>query len=152
MSFRVVTKNSVTVSASPYRLLYREREVTWANDFLDAQRLRQLSLRSLRAYAFDLLHAARWFQTKRHSLARLNQSLLLQYVHDQLQHPPQPTAQTVNHRLAVLRCLYRFHYGREIPGKTSFRAVTFLIRLSATATVAPGRGSLLPCACGSRAG
>ena len=86
MSFRVVTKNSVTVSASPYRLLHREREVTWANDFLDAQRLRQLSLRSLRAYAFDLLHAARWFQTKRHSLARLNQSLLLQYVHDQLQH------------------------------------------------------------------
>ena len=121
MSVRVVTKNSVTASASPYRLLDREREVAWANDFLDAQRLRQLSLRSLRAYAFDLLHAARWFQTKRQSLARLNQSLLLQYVHDQLQHPPQPSAQTVNHRLAVLRCLYRFHYGREIPGKTSFR-------------------------------
>ena len=121
MSFRVVTKNSVTASASPYRLLDREREVAWANDFLDAQRLRQLSLRSLRAYAFDLLHAARWFQTKRHSLARLNQSLLLQYVHDQLQHPPQPTAQTINHRLAVLRCLYRFHYGKEIPGKPSFR-------------------------------
>jgi integrase/recombinase XerD len=121
MSFRVVTKNSVTASASPYRLLDREREVAWANDFLDAQRLRQLSLRSLRAYAFDLLHAARWFQSKRLSLARLNQSLLLQYVHDQLQHPPQPSAQTVNHRLAVLHCLYRFRYGTEIPGKPSFR-------------------------------
>jgi len=121
MSFRVVTRNSMTASASLYRLLDRDREVAWANDFLDAQRLRQLSLHSLRAYAFDLLHVARWFQTKRHSRARLNQSLLLQYVHDQLQHPPQPTAQTINHRLAVLRCLYRFHYGREIPGKPSFR-------------------------------
>ena len=49
----------------PYRLLDdRGREVLWANEFLDAQRLRQL--RSLRAYAFDLLHAARWFQAKRH--------------------------------------------------------------------------------------
>jgi integrase len=29
---------------------------------------------------------------------------------------PKPTPQTINHRLGVLRCLYRFHYGREIPG------------------------------------
>lgn len=122
MSFRVVAKNSMPASASPYRLLDdRGREVSWANDFLDAQRVRQLSLRSLRAYAFDLLYAARWFKGKRHSLAGMNQSLLLQYVGDQLDRTPQPTPQTVNHRLAVLRCLYRFHYGKEIPGKTSFR-------------------------------
>src|SRR5215469_8301483 len=31
-----------------------------------------------------------------------------------------PNLQTINHRLGVLRCLYRFHYGREIPGKPSF--------------------------------
>jgi hypothetical protein len=36
------------------------REITWANVFLDAQRVRQLSLRSLRAYGYDLLHFARW--------------------------------------------------------------------------------------------
>jgi integrase/recombinase XerD len=129
MTFHVGAKNSVPASASPYRLLdNRGREVLWANAFLDAQRLRQLSLRSLRAYAFDLLHAARWFQAKRHSLARLNQALLLQYVHDQQQTVPQPTPQTINHRLGVLRCLYRFHYGREIPGKPSFRC-TYSIRL-----------------------
>ena len=129
MSFRVVAKNSMPASASPYRLLDdRGREVIWANEFLDAQRLRQLSLRSLRAYAFDLLHAARWFQAKRHSLARLNQALLLHYVHDQLQNAPPPTPQTINHRLGVLRCLYRFHYGREIPGKPSFRR-TYTTRL-----------------------
>ncbi|PYY11786.1 MAG: hypothetical protein DMG69_03080 [Acidobacteria bacterium] len=122
MSFHVVTKNSLPASASPYRLQDdRGREIAWTNQFLDAQKLRQLSLRSLRAYAFDLLHAARWFQAKRHSLAQLTQALLLQYVHDQLQDPPQPTPQTINHRLGVLRCLYRFHYGREIPGKPAFR-------------------------------
>ena len=32
--------------------------------FLDAQHLRQLSLRSLRAYAYDLLHFARWLQAR----------------------------------------------------------------------------------------
>ena len=121
MSFRVVVNNSLPASASPYRLVDdRGRELTWANQFLDAQRLRQLSLRSLRAYAFDLLHAARWFQAHRHSLAQLNQSRLLDYVRHQLQHPPQPTPQTINHRLGVLRCLYRFHYGKELPGKALF--------------------------------
>ena len=30
-----------------------------------------------------------------------------------------PTPQTVNHRLGVVRCLFRFHYGREIPAGDS---------------------------------
>jgi integrase/recombinase XerD len=122
MSFRLVVKKSVPASASPYRLLDEGgHEVAWANQFLDAQKLRQLSLRSLPAYAFDLLHLARWFAATHHSLRRLNQSLLLQYVRDQLDHPPQPTPQTVNHRLCVLRSLYRFHSGHEIPGKAHFQ-------------------------------
>jgi len=53
---------SVPASACPYRLLdERGQEIAWANAFLDAQRIRQLSLRSLRVYAFDLLHFARWW-------------------------------------------------------------------------------------------
>lgn len=117
MSFRLVLQNAAA-SASPYRLLDPQgREVAWANDFLDAQRVRQLSLRSLRAYGYDLLHLARWLQqTRRLSLAELNESFLLDYVRCQLDHVPKPTPQTINHRLGVLRCLYRFHYGREIPG------------------------------------
>src|SRR5208283_2578966 len=122
MSFRLVMQNSLPASASPYRLLdHCDREVAWANQFLDAQKLRQLSLRSLRAYAYDLLHLARWFKATRHSLSQLNQSLLLQYVRYQLDHPPQPTPQTVNHRLCVLSSLYRFHCGHEIPGKAHFQ-------------------------------
>jgi len=121
MSVRLVVKNSLPASASPYRLLDdRGSELAWANEFLDAQKVRQLSLRSLRAYAYDLLHLARWFKTTRHSLGRLNQSLLLEYVRHQLEQQPSPTPQTINHRLCVLRCLYRFHYAQEIPGKPLF--------------------------------
>ena len=122
MSVRLLLNNSVPASTSPYRLVdNRNREIAWANEFLDAQKLRQLSVRSLRAYGFDLLHLARWLQAKRHSLAHLNQSLQLQYVRDQLDHPPQPTPQTINHRLCVLGALYRYHYGQEIPGKAPFQ-------------------------------
>ena len=121
MSVRLVMKNSLPASASPFRLRDDHgREIAWANQFLDAQQVRQLSLRSLRAYAYDLLHLARWFQTTRHSLARLTQSLLLDYVRHQLDQQPSPTPQTINHRLCVLRCLYRFHYAQEIPGKPLF--------------------------------
>ena len=39
----------------------------------------------------------------------------MDYVRHQLSQRPQPTPQTVNHRLTVIRCVYRFHYGQEIP-------------------------------------
>ena len=117
MTFQLILKSSSPPSASPYRLLDEKgRELTWANAFLDAQRLRQLSLRSLRAYGYDLLHLARWLHHTRHSLAKISHSLLLDYVRYQLDQLPKPTPSTINHRLGVLNCLYRFHYGREIPG------------------------------------
>ena len=44
----------------PYRLLDEQGQaIAWVKDFLDAQHIRQLSPRSLRAYAYDLLHFAR---------------------------------------------------------------------------------------------
>jgi hypothetical protein len=52
-------QSTAPASASPYRLVGDQHQViTWANDFLDAQRIRQLSLRSLRDYGDDLLHFA----------------------------------------------------------------------------------------------
>jgi site-specific recombinase XerD len=118
MKLTLVHRPSVPPSASPYRLLdERGHELVWANAFLDAQRIRQLSLRSLRAYGFDLLHFARWWGPK--NLADLTESTLLDYVRHQLDQQPMPTPQTVNHRLVVVRCLYRFHYGRDIPAGAS---------------------------------
>jgi len=44
MKLAVVHRPSLPASASPYRLLdEQQQEVAWANAFLDAQRLRQLS-------------------------------------------------------------------------------------------------------------
>jgi len=124
MKLRLVCQPSVPASASPFRLVDdRDQEVTWANAFLDAQRIRQLSLRSLRAYGYDLLHFARWWlQAPLRPLSELTESTLLDYVRDQLDREPKPTSQTVNHRLDVLRSLYRFHHGCAIPaGQSHFQ-------------------------------
>src|SRR6266481_9691668 len=129
MTFRLILRNSSPPSVSPYRLLGEQnRELAWANAFLDAQRVRQLSLRSLRAYGYDLLHLARWLHLTRHPLAKINQSLMLDYVRYQLDQLPKPTPSTINHRLGVLHCLYRFHYGREIPGGKSHFQHTYTTR------------------------
>jgi hypothetical protein len=66
--------------------------------FPRCQRIRQLSLRSLRAYAYDLLHFARWFQHPPRPLSQISQSTLLDYVRHPLDQQPPPTPQTVNHR------------------------------------------------------
>jgi integrase/recombinase XerD len=117
MNLALVHQPAIPASASPYRLVdHQEQEITWANDFLDAQRIRQLSLRSLRAYGYDLLHFARWrLQHPSRTLLEMDESTLLEYVRDQLNEEPKPTPQTINHRLAVLRSLYRFHSGHPLP-------------------------------------
>jgi site-specific recombinase XerD len=121
MTYHLVHRPGSPASASPYRLLNSwKRELDWANHFLDAQRIRGLSLCSLRTYAYDLLHFARWWAaSSRRPLADITHSTLLEYVRFQLDCIPKPTPQTVNHRLTVLRRLYRFHQGREIPGERS---------------------------------
>jgi site-specific recombinase XerD len=123
MNLTLVHRPAVPASASPYRLLDEQgQEVAWANAFLDAQRIRQLSLPSLRAYAYDLLHFARWFQDPPRPLSEITESTLLDYVRHQLDQQPKPTPRTVNHRLGVVHCLYRFHYGRAIPaGQSHFQ-------------------------------
>lgn len=130
MKLTLVHQFTVPASASPYRLQDESgQEIVWANAFLDAQRIRQLSLRSLRAYAYDLLHFARWWGHRpSQALAEITESTLLDYVRHQLDQETQPTPQTVNHRLGVVHCLYRFHYGRQIPAGQSHFQRTYTTR------------------------
>jgi integrase/recombinase XerD len=126
MKLSVLYQPSIRTSASPYRLVDEQgREVSWANDFLDAKHLLQRSPRSLRAYAFGLLHFARWAQSAAQQLPRqlvaLNASILRAYLRFQLQQQPSPAPQTINHRLDLLRALYRFHFATEIPGEDRFQ-------------------------------
>src|SRR5258708_5220071 len=117
MNLSLVHRPAIPASVSPYRLVdHLGQEITWVNDFLDPQRIRQLSLRSLRAYGYDLLHFARWcLQHSSPTLLEMDESTLLNYVRDQLNEDPKPTPQTINHRLAVLRSLCRFHSGHPLP-------------------------------------
>lgn len=123
MKLSVVYQSSLSASNSPYRVCDKEgRELHWANAFLDGQRLRQLSLWSLRIYAYDLLDFARWLEPRHQPLAEITESTLVDYVRSQLEQDPKPTPQTVNHRLGTVRCCYRFHTGQEIPsGQAHFQ-------------------------------
>lgn len=116
-SFRLVNDRSAQASVSPYRILDAQgRPVGWINDFLDAQHIRGLSLPSLRAYGYDLLNFARWWlRRSRRLLSALDESRLLDYVRYQLESGRKPSAPTVNHRLVVVRALYRFYFLKEIP-------------------------------------
>lgn len=122
MKLSVAYLPSTRNSASPYRLLDElGQEVAWANRFLDSKRLLGRSPRSLRAYAFDLLHFARWAADHAHQpLSDLTEDVLQEYVRHQLDHAPPPAAPTINRRLGVLRALYRFHFARDIPGSERF--------------------------------
>lgn len=123
MKLSVIYQPSLPASATPYRLRAEDGgELDWANAFLDAQRLRQLSPRSLRIYAYDLLDFARWFAPLHQPLAKITESTIVDYVRHQLEQDPKPRPQTVNHRLGTVRCCYRFHTGQEIPaGKVHFQ-------------------------------
>lgn len=116
MNLSVRYHSTLPTSASPYRLIAEDgQEVAWANDFLDAQRIRQLSLRSIRAYAYDLLHFARWWlQRGSPPLLEMTESTVVAYVRDQLSQEPQPAPQSINHRLGTFRSWYRFHAGRPL--------------------------------------
>jgi site-specific recombinase XerD len=127
MKLSVVYLPAACNSVSPYRLLDEHgREVVWVNAFLDAKHLLQHSPRSLRAYAFGLLHFARWAQAAADAqpprqLVELNDASLRDYLRFQLQQQPCPAPQTINYRLDLLRVLYRFHFACEIPGEARFQ-------------------------------
>jgi site-specific recombinase XerD len=117
-SFRLVHNRSGPASVCPYCILdAKDESVRWINDFLDAQHLRNLSIRSLRSYGYDLLNFVRWWLrgSRRPSLSTLNELRLLDYVRYQLESEPKPSPPTVNHRLVVVRSLYRFYYQKEVP-------------------------------------
>jgi site-specific recombinase XerD len=96
------------------------QEVAWANRFLDSKRILQRSPRSLRAYAFDLLHFARWALDPPRPLPDLTEAAIEEYLRHQLEQQPPPAASTVNRRLARVRALFRFHFGCDIPGSDRF--------------------------------
>src|SRR5260370_13172956 len=114
MTIRLLYQESPSQSA--YRLVYEHgQEIDFATSFLDALHLRFYSPRSLRIYAYDLVHFTRWWLPQQPaSIAALTPQTLSAYVRHQLAEQPPPAPATINHRLTVLRCLYRFHTQQEL--------------------------------------
>src|SRR6516225_6236145 len=80
MKLSVIYQLTLPASNSPYRVCNEDGgEIEWANAFLDSQRLRQLSLRSLRIYSYDLLNFARWFGPQHRLLAAITESTIVDY-------------------------------------------------------------------------
>jgi len=99
-----------------YRLVdARQRPIVQANRFLTAVALRGLARATVRAYGFDLVTLYRWLDRRRHTLASLSGSNLLQYIAAQRLTGAQPT--TINRRLTTARLLYRFCTGNDIGAK-----------------------------------
>jgi integrase/recombinase XerD len=106
---------------SPYRLRDAEgQEVETVNEFLDAQATRGLSSRSLQTYGYSLLNFWRWFHGVDTELSELSeQQVFLDYVRFQKSSDVEPAPTTINHRLTVVCCLYRFHFGRDLSDRTA---------------------------------
>ncbi len=114
-----VVSDSNTPGRSPFRLVDREgREVEAVNQFLDATALRGLSERTLRTYAFALLSVWKWMVESDAAIAELDETRLAEYIRhlqEAVREGKAPAPRSINLRLVVLRSLYRFHSGRDLP-------------------------------------
>ncbi len=130
--FRVVRDSSNRSGPSPYRLLdFRGQPVLPVNEFLDANAARQFSVLTLRTYAFALRHLWQWLTDEPVALDQLTEAHLVRFLSREAQlglssaRPMSP--RSLNLRLVVLRSLYRFHAGRDLPGgpKTPVEPIAF---------------------------
>jgi site-specific recombinase XerD len=107
MKFRLVHQQTSHNAQSPVRVVEQTtgREVGWINRYLDREYVRRLANTSLRAYAYNLLHFVRWWESVYHTgdlrEGDLSESTLLEYVRFQSSQQPRPAPSGINDRVAV---------------------------------------------------
>lgn len=84
------------------------------HEFLSALKVRGLSERTVRAYAYDLLLLYRWMRAEGRSLQRLEARDLFGFIAVQRKAGAEP--RSINRRLTTARLLYRFWLNRELGG------------------------------------
>ena len=106
MNFQVIFLNTAVNGHSPIQVVEQTTGcgVGWINRFLDREYVRRLANKSLRIYAYNLLHFVRWWENVHHTgdiaEADLSESTLLDYLRFQSSQQPQPSASTINDRIA----------------------------------------------------
>jgi integrase/recombinase XerD len=106
MRFHLVYPSTSSKAQSPVRVVEQTgREVGWINRFLDREYVRRLAEKTLRTYAHNLLHFARWWESLHHTgdivEGDLAESTLLDYVRFQSGLQPGPAGSTINDRVAL---------------------------------------------------
>ncbi|HEY3624858.1 MAG TPA: tyrosine-type recombinase/integrase [Terracidiphilus sp.] len=107
MKFCVIYQHTCNAQ-SPVRIAEQttNREIGWTNRYLDREYVRRLGDRTLRAYAYDLLHFVRWWASLHHTgdiqKGDLTESTLLDYLRFQSGLEPLPSGATINARVAVV--------------------------------------------------
>ena len=131
-SFRVIHRTDLPASRSPFRIVICDstgdstgddsgRELEWANEFLDAQGLRNLAELSLRTYANSILRFVRWWSSQPGAdvldfrAGQFTESVLVDYVRAQLDEVPKPTPENINNRSYMLKRLFRFFFQQDMP-------------------------------------
>lgn len=115
----LIVNRAATNGISPYRLTDGNSNGTdEVNKYLDMLATRGLSLRTLRAYAYDLLNFCRWLVYENIHLRDITKSRLLEYIryqHESFPGENKIAPATINHRLTVVRSLYQYHFNQDIP-------------------------------------
>ena len=107
MKFHLVYAKASGGAQSPVRVVEQKtgHEVGWINRYLDREYVRRLSNKSLRLYAYNLLHFVRWWASVHHTgdvaECDLTESILLEYIRFQSAQDPRPSGSTINTRVAT---------------------------------------------------
>jgi site-specific recombinase XerD len=102
----------VALKDGHFTLVDSDGSAQQANKFLTAVRARGLSVRTERAYAFDLLRFYRWLAATHHRVEDLRSADLLDFIAEQQRARAAP--RSINRRLTTVGLLFRFCTGREL--------------------------------------
>jgi hypothetical protein len=132
VKFCVIDRQTSNTAQSPIRVIEQStgREVGWINRYLDREYVRRLGERTLRIYAYNLLHFVRWWDSIHHTDALraqdLTESTLLEYLRFQSNKQPRPVGSTINARIAVADRALRNEFP-DVPSQVAqaFMTVTY---------------------------
>lgn len=102
----------VRVGDARYELRRGAVLISEANAFLEGLRLRGLSPRTLRSYAYDLLALYRWLDASARELAEITSADAIAFIASQRDMAAAP--RSINRRLCTMRSLYRFYTGHDL--------------------------------------
>ena len=107
MKFRVIYQHTAPSAHSPARVVEHTtgREIGWINRYLDREYVRRLADKTLRIYAYNLLHFVRWWESVHHTSevreTDLTEATLREYLAFQSSLQPRPSGSTINDRIAI---------------------------------------------------